>query len=521
MDIPQVLRYCWFFTVLAQREVTLVDAAYRDVCVIGAGASGIGAAIRLRRAGVDDFEVLEKSTALGGTWRDNTYPGCACDVPSALYSYSFAPNPEWSRAFAEQPEIRQYLRDTAVRFHVIDRITCGVEVHRAQWDELHQLWQLNTDNGHYSCRILLAATGPWHEPRIPDIPGLDSFTGTVFHSSRWNHETDLRGTRVAVVGSGASAVQFVPEIAREVTQLRLFQRTAQWVLPKPDHRVSGPERWVLRRFAAARRALRGAEYAAMEILGVGFRHPWLLRVLQLLGRAHLRVTVRDKRLRESLTPDYTLGCKRLLLSNRYYPALARHNVRVHPTALREIRGDTVVGEDGSTAEVDTLVFATGFHILDMPVAQRVFDASGRSLADHWQGSPTAYLGTTVSGFPNAFVLLGPGLGTGHSSAFMILETQLDYVTDAVSRILRADWSSVDVRRDVQDAYNAQLQRALAGTVYNAGGCSSYYLDDNGRNSFSWPYSTARMRARIKTFDENNYRIVPRTGDQTQEDVAQR
>src|SRR5699024_4434378 len=430
-------------------------------------------------------------------------------------------NPEWSRVFAERSEIQQYLRDTAARFRVTDRITRGVEVYRAQWNEPRQLWRLDTNNGPYDCRILLAATGPWHEPRIPDIPGLDSFPGTVFHSSRWNHDDELRGNRVAVVGSGASAVQFVPEIAPRVAQLRLFQRTAQWVLPKPDHRVSRIQRWVLRHSTAARRALRGAQYLAMEALEIGFRHPWLLRGLQLLGRAHLRATVRDRRLRESLTPDYTLGCKRLLLSNHYYPALSRRNVRVHPTALREVRGNTVVGADGSTAEVDALVFATGFHILDMPVAQRVFDAAGRSLADHWQGSPTAYLGTTVSGFPNAFVLLGPGLGTGHSSAFMILETQLDYVTDAISRILRAAWPSVDVRRDVQDAYNAQLQRALAGTVYNAGGCSSYYLDENGRNSFSWPYSTARMRARIKTFDENNYRIVPRTGDQTQEDVAQR
>ncbi|WP_158887788.1 flavin-containing monooxygenase [Amycolatopsis anabasis] len=476
------------------------------VLVIGAGASGIGAAIRLRQAGITDFAVLEKAAEPGGTWRDNSYPGCACDVPSALYSYSFAPNPEWTRAFAKQPEIRAYLRATAERHGVTPHLRFGAEVTRAQWNDRRKLWELRTTRGEFTARIVIAGTGPWHEPKIPDLPGLAEFPGEVFHSSRWNHDYDLTGKRVAVVGTGASAVQFVPEIQPAVGRLHLFQRTAQWVLPKPDHYVPRAERWLLRRFPAAQRALRAAEYAGMEALGVGFRHPWILRQVQRIGLAHLRLTVRDPDLRRALTPDYTLGCKRLLMSNTYYRSLTKSNVDVHTTAVREIRGSRVVGADGRESEVDAIIFGTGFHILDMPVASKVFDAAGRSLDDHWQGSPQAYLGTTVTGFPNAFLLLGPSLGTGHSSAFMILEAQLAYTIDAVRQILARGWAAVEVRPEVQRAFNDEVQRALPRTVYNSGGCSSYYLDANGRNSFSWPWSTGRMRARISAFDPADYTV---------------
>jgi cation diffusion facilitator CzcD-associated flavoprotein CzcO len=477
------------------------------IVVIGAGASGIGAAIRLKQAGMTDFVVLEKAAELGGTWRDNTYPGCACDVPSALYSYSFAPNPEWTRAFATQPEIRRYLHDTAARYGVRDHIRFGVQVLDAQWNPAASRWELDTMEGHHTARIVIAGTGPWHEPRIPDLPGLTEFPGEMFHSARWNHDYDLTGKRVAVIGTGASAVQFVPAIQPQVAQLHLFQRTAQWVLPKPDHYVPRAERWLMRNFPTAQRALRAAEYAGMEALGVGFRHPRILRAVQRIGLWHLRRTIKDPVLRRALTPDYTLGCKRLLMSNTYYRSLAKPNVAVHPTAVREVRGNVVVGADGSESEVDAIVFGTGFHILDMPIASHVRDAEGRTLNDVWQGSPQAYLGTSVSGFPNLFLLLGPNLGTGHSSAFAILESQLAYVLDAVTAIRRNNWSSVDVRKEVQDAYNAEVQRALRTTVYNAGGCSSYYLDANGRNSFSWPWSTPAMSRRIRAFDPGSYEVA--------------
>ncbi|RZL78074.1 MAG: NAD(P)/FAD-dependent oxidoreductase [Rhodococcus sp. (in: high G+C Gram-positive bacteria)] len=477
-----------------------------DILIVGAGISGIGAAIRLKQSGIDNFAILEKGDALGGTWRDNTYPGCACDVPSALYSYSFAPNREWSRLFAGQDEIRGYIERTAAEHGVPEHVKFGTEMRRAQWSERSRRWTVDTFAGTFTANAVVAAAGPWNEPLVPDVPGLDTFTGEVFHSSRWNHSYDLTGKRVAVVGTGASAVQFVPAIAPKVGALHLYQRTAQWVLPKPDHTLPGVERAILRRVPGAIRALRRIEYTIMESLGLGFRHPWILRVIQQIGKAQLRAQVRDPQLRKALTPDYTLGCKRLLLSNTYYPALTRPNVEVHANAVQSVRGNVVVGSDGAEREVDAIIFGTGFHILDMPIGSKVFDGEGRSLDDHWKGSPQAYLGTTVAGFPNAFVLLGPALGTGHTSAFMILEAQLEYLIQAVTQARSNGWTRMEPRREVQDAFNAQVQEALATTVYNAGGCQSYFLDVNGRNSFNWPWSTDRMRRRLGRFDEAAYDV---------------
>ncbi|PND52474.1 MULTISPECIES: NAD(P)/FAD-dependent oxidoreductase [Rhodococcus] len=477
------------------------------VVVIGAGISGIGAAIALRRRGITDFVVLEKAGTLGGTWRANTYPGCACDVPSLLYSYSFARNRDWSRIFAGQNEIRDYIEHTADARGVRSHVRFGIEMLRADWDPIDARWTLETTGGTVRARFLVAAAGPWNEPLVPDIPGLSQFPGEVFHSARWNHDYDLRGKRVAVVGTGASAVQFVPEIAPDVARLHLYQRTAQWVLPKPDRRLSGFERRLLARVPGARRLVEAIEYALMEALGLGFRHPWLMRQLQWIGRAQLRAQVRDPRLRRTLTPDYTLGCKRLLMSNTYYPALTRPHVEVHPSAVREIRGSTVIAQDGSEAEVDAVVFGTGFHILDMPIAGRMFDGQGRSLDEHWQGSPQAYLGSSVAGFPNAFVLLGPSLGTGHTSAFLILEAQLEHVATAIDTAVRRGWRALEVRRDVQDAFNDEVQAALPGTVYNSGGCRSYFFDVNGRNSFNWPWSSAALRRRVSAFDPGVYAVT--------------
>jgi cation diffusion facilitator CzcD-associated flavoprotein CzcO len=327
----------------------------------------------------------------------------------------------------------------------------------------------------------------------------------VFLSARWQPAVALAGTRVAVVGSGASAVQLVPHLAEQVGRLHLFQRTAQWVLPKPDHYVPPAERWVLRTFPAAARALRTAEYAGLEAFGLGFRHPWILQRVQRVGARHLRSAIHDAELRAKLTPTYTLGCKRLLMSNTFYPALARPNVDVHATEVQRIDGSRVIGADGTAAEVDTIVFATGFHILDMPVAGWVYGAHGKSLAEHWQGSPRAYLGTAVSGFPNFFLLLGPSLGTGHSSAFSILEAQLAYIMNGL-RAMRGV-VTIDVRADVQAAYCAEVQDALRTTVYETGGCQSYYRDDNGVNTFSWPWSTGALRRRIRDFDLDAYAVT--------------
>ena len=481
---------------------------HHAIIIIGAGPSGIGAAIRLLASGRRDFVILEKADAVGGTWRDNTYPGCACDVPSALYSYSFAPNRDWSRVFAGQGEIRAYLERVAADHGVPAHVRFSTELVSARWQPATRRWRLETSAGQYTCDVLISASGPWHAPKIPRIDGDATFPGHRFHSARWDHGYDLRGKRVAVVGTGASAIQFVPEIQPQVAALHLFQRTAQWVLPKPDRALSSRERWLMRHAPGADRALRATEYALLETMGAGFRHPRLLAQVQRLGQRHLARAVADPALRARLTPDYQLGCKRILMSNSYYPAVAQPNVTVHATAVARIDGPRVIGADGAVAEVDAIIYGTGFHILDMPIADRVYDADGRTMAGRWAGTPRAYLGTTVSGFPNFFMLLGPSLGTGHSSAFTILEAQLDYVLGALEHLRASGRAAVDVRAEVQAAYIAEVQDALPRTAYAAGGCASYYVDDNGVNSFSWPWSTPAMQRRLARFDPAAYDRSP-------------
>ena len=474
------------------------------VAVIGAGMSGIGAAIHMRRAGIEDFVVLERGAEPGGTWRDNTYPGCACDVPTALYSYSFAPKPDWSRAFAPQEEIRRYLLDVAAEHGVDDRIRCGADVLAAEWDESRQRWLIQTSAGDHAAQVLVSATGPWSEPIIPDIPGLDSFEGKVFHSSRWDHEHPLDGARVATIGSGASAVQFVPEIQPRVEQLTVFQRTAHWVLPKADRPLGRRAHALFRRYPATQRAVRGGIYGTSELLGIANRKPRLLAPLQAAGRRHLRRAVPDPELRRILTPDYTIGCKRLLFSNEWYPALSQPNVDVVPHAVEEVRPQGVVGADGIERPADTIILGTGFTITDLPIAARVRGREGRSLDETWQGSPTGYLGSVVHGFPNFFVLLGPNIGNGHSSAILLAETQIGYMVEGLRAMSRGNLASVEVRADTQERFNAEVQSRLAGTVWNAGGCMSYYLDANGRNSTMFPGSTFELRRRLGRFDLADY-----------------
>lgn len=486
-------------------------SAHVPIAIVGAGMSGIGAAIGLAEDGFD-FVVLEKSDRLGGTWRDNTYPGCACDVPSALYSYSFAPNPGWTRAFAGQAEILAYLHDVAARHRVVERIRFGVSVEAARWDPRARRWHLETSAGSLTADVLVAAAGPWHEPKLPAIEGIASFEGRSFHSSRWDHQRSVRGERVAIVGTGASAVQIVPAIAGEVAHLHVYQRTAQWVLPKPDALVPERGRDVLRRAPLLGRALRRAEYAALEAFGLGFREPRLMTIVERIARAHLERSIEDPDLRRLLTPDYTLGCKRLLMSNSFYPALARAHVSVHAAEVVRVRGRRVLASDGSDVEVDTIVYATGYRILDMPLSERIFDGAGTSLAASWGGSPRAYLGTTIAGFPNLFLLLGPSLGTGHSSAFTILEAQLRYVRDGLRQMRTHRIAVVDARREVMAAYFAEVQEAVARTVYATGGCASYYVDRNGRNTFAWPWSTPALERRLASFDLDAYDVARERSD---------
>ncbi len=474
-----------------------------EVLIVGAGISGIGAGIRLLDEGIRDFAILEKAEDLGGTWRDNTYPGCACDVPSALYSFSFSQKHDWSRVFAGQQEILDYVRETARAYGVESCIHFNRAVEQARWDEENGHWVLDTPAGRYRGRFLISCSGYLHEPVIPDLPGLKDFPGTVFHSSRWNHEHDLSGERVAVIGTGASAIQFVPRIRPLAHSLSVYQRTPQWILPKPDSGMPEAGQALLK-VPGTLKAWRSLLYGGFETFGIGFRHPALLEQLQKLALAHLRHAVPDPHLRERLTPDYTLGCKRVLLSNDYYPALNEPNVELLATGVREVRGKVVVGADATEREVDTIILGTGFHVTEPPIAERVFDSRGRSLSGHWRDGMQAYRGTTIHGFPNLFMVLGPNLGIGHNSAFIVIEAQLDYIMSALRTARRRGFGRLEVRPDVQRRYNRRVQKDLQGSVWNTGGCSSYYLDRNGFNSVGFPWSTLAMRRLLKRFDSGAY-----------------
>ena len=466
-----------------------------EVVVVGAGFAGIGAAIRLRQTGVECV-ILEKGTEIGGVWRDNTYPGCGCDVPSALYSYSFAPNPRWSRLFAKQDEIKNYTLDTAEKFGVLDRVRLRHELTEARWIAAQKRWRLQTSAGVFWARFVVMACGPMHVPVLPRIPGLDTFTGVHFHSSRWDHGFDMAGKRVAVIGSGASAIQFVPHIAQQASQLTLFQRTAPWVLAKLDAPIAPRWQALFAKHPWTQSLFRTALYLQFELLNASLNYPWMLKRIQTQGVKNIARGVKDPALRAKLVPDYSVGCKRILLSNTWYRALAQSNVQVVPDVVK-ISGNTVTASDGSACEVDAIVFATGFEVANPPVANCIFGKSGVNLAAQWQGSPTAYLGTMTQDCPNLFLTFGPNLYT-FSSAFVIIEAQLKFIVSAITTAQRQSIASIAVDPARYARYNQKIQAALQTTVWNSG-CTSYFLDKNGRNSTNWPWTTFTMRRRLARF----------------------
>ncbi|MGH4025434.1 MAG: flavin-containing monooxygenase [Pseudonocardiaceae bacterium] len=481
------------------------EQTHHHVIVVGTGFAGLGMAIRLRQQGMTDFVVLERAGDVGGTWRDNDYPGCACDVPSHLYSFSFELNPSWSRSFSSQQEIWDYLRHCTDSYGVRPHIRFHHEVLDAAWDHEQQHWRVRTDHGELTSDVLVTGTGALSDPSIPDVPGLDSFTGRVFHSARWEHDYDLHGQRVAVVGTGASAIQFVPQIQPAVAALTVFQRTPPWILPRHDRDNTGFEHALYRRVPGLQRLVRAGIYWAKELATPGFtRHPRLLKVVEMMARRHLRRQVPDPALREKLTPDYAIGCKRILLSDDYLPALTQPNVDVVASGLSEAGPNWVRAADGTRREVDAVIFGTGFHVTDMPVAARIRGRDGRTLADTWSEGAQAHRGTTVAGFPNLFILVGPNTGLGHTSMIYMIESQVAYAVDALRYLRRSGATAVEVRADAQAAYNDTVQSQLAGTVWNTGGCTSWYLDSQGRNTTLWPTFTWRFRQATRTFQPAEY-----------------
>jgi cation diffusion facilitator CzcD-associated flavoprotein CzcO len=479
---------------------------HTDIAIVGSGFSGLAMATRLKRSGRDDFVILERARDVGGTWRENTYPGCRCDVPSHVYSFSFAPNPDWSSTFSPQPEIQDYIRKVAADQGLMPHVRFGCEVEHARWDAGAGCWRLETSTGPLTARVLIAGAGPLHEPKVPDVPGLRDFEGTLFHSATWNHEHDLDGERVAVVGTGASSIQIVPQIQPKVGQLHLYQRTAPWVMPRRQRRFTRVERTLYRRFPVLQRTMRRAIFAARESYAIPMIRVALSPIMRRVGEAHLRSRVRDPQLRARLTPDYQPGCKRILQANDYLPALTKPNVEVISGGVAEVRGRTVVGTDGSEREVDTIILGTGFHVLDMPIADRVADGEGRTLAEHWNGSPQAHRGTMVAGFPNLFLLLGPNTGLGHNSVVYMAEVQARWTMQAIEHMERSGLGAIEVTAEAQREWNDAIQARMPGTVWLDGGCSSWYLDANGLNTSIWPDFSFRFGQAMRRFDPGE--VVP-------------
>jgi cation diffusion facilitator CzcD-associated flavoprotein CzcO len=479
------------------------------IAIVGSGFAGLGLAIRLKQAGIEDFVILERAGDVGGTWRDNTYPGCQCDVPSHLYSFSFAPNPGWTRTYSRQGEIQAYLKRVAEDQGLYRHCRFGHELRDAAWDEEAQVWRLTTSEGERTADVCVLGVGALSEPRMPDVPGLETFEGTTFHSAAWDHDHDLRGERVAVIGTGASAIQFVPEIQPEVERLHVFQRTPPWILPHTDRPISRLERRLYRRLPWLQRLVRGTVYGLREWLVLGFtRNPKIMRLPQRAARRHLERQVEDGALRARLTPHYTVGCKRILLSDRWYPALTEPNVEVVTDGIAEVRPRSVVTTDGTERAVDTIIAGTGFLATEFPAADRVHGRGGRTLGDIWQGSMSAYLGTTIAGFPNLFVLVGPNTGLGHTSMIYMMESQFNYVLGALSTMAREHAAAVEVRPEVQRAYNDDVQGRMRQTVWSSGGCASWYLDATGRNTVLWPDFTFRFRELTRRFDVESYVLEP-------------
>ncbi|MFC5754757.1 flavin-containing monooxygenase [Actinomadura rugatobispora] len=481
-----------------------------SIAIVGSGFSGLGLAIGLKRAGFTDLTIYEKADDLGGVWRDNTYPGAACDAPSHLYSYSFEPKPDWTRRFAEQPEILGYLRHCAGKYGLERHIRLGTEVTDAAFDAATGTWQVHTGSGGvHEHDLLVTACGQLSNPAVPVLPGLDAFSGAVFHSARWDHGHDLAGARVAVVGNGASAIQFVPLIAPDAEALTIFQLESHWISRKPDRVYPRWRHALNRRVPAVQRLSRLGIFLWFELmLNPSLISPRGRRVLSAPVRALCRFALRsvgDRRLRERLTPGYEPGCKRILTSSDYYPALNRPNVRVVDRPIAEVTRHGVRTADGDHHTVDTIIWATGFRSQDFVAPMRVTGSHGTELNAAWKDGARAHLGLAVPGFPNFFLMYGPNTNVGSGSIVHMLESQIAYIVQA-ARLLASGVAHMDVRQDALERFDATAQRRLSTSVWNQGGCDSWYLDADRRNTNNWPGSMTGYRRRTRRLDPSDYHL---------------
>lgn len=480
-----------------------------DALVIGAGFTGLGAAARLRRAGVESVVVLERADQVGGTWRDNTYPGAACDIPSLLYSFSFAPNPRWSRAYSPSAEIRQHIEDLVDRFGLRPLIHFGTTVEALSFDQRDGVWNVTASTGMYRARTVIAASGPLSDASLPDLRGIETFAGHKILSARWDHDYDVTGKRVAVIGTGASAVQIVPELVRTAGSVKVFQRTAGWVLPRLDVAMPRSAQALFSRVPASQRAARTALFLGHEAMATGL--VWdspVTTVVQRAALAHLRRQVKDPWLRRQLTPDFRAGCKRMLMSSDYYPALQRPNCKLITWPIATISPDGIRTSDGVEHALDCIVFATGYDVhLDGP-PYPVTGLGGRSLADDWAGHAEAYKSISVHGFPNLFFTTGPNSGPGHNSLLVYVQGQLRYAVRAIRTILDEDLRYLDVREDVQRRHNERIQQRLKRTTWMSG-CTSWYLTADGYNASMYPGFASQYLRQMNDFRVRDYHRMPR------------
>jgi cation diffusion facilitator CzcD-associated flavoprotein CzcO len=477
--------------------------------IIGTGFSGLGMAIALQRQGVD-FVILEKANEIGGTWRDNSYPGCACDVPSHLYSFSFEPKATWSRLFSPQPEILDYLKGVTDKYGLRRYIRFDSLVNRAYWDGSDYRWHVFTESGQeYVTQFLISGAGALHIPRLPDIEGMDEFRGAAFHSAQWDHGVDLTNKRVAVIGTGASAIQIVPAIVDEVAELHLYQRTPPWVVPVPHTPLPTALRQAFAIVPGLRWAVRSSIYWALESVGYAMtKRPGLLRAIEAIGNRNIRRNVPDKELRRKLTPHYRAGCKRILYSgNNYYRAVANPKTVLITEPITRITPDGIVTSDGAEHPVDVIVYATGFHVTDSYTYVDVKGPRGEDLVDRWnREGVVAHRGVAVADMPNLFFLLGPNTGLGHTSVVFMIESEIRYVAAAIATCDQLDAQALAPTRAAQDQFNDELQHKLAGSVWNTGGCSSWYLDEHGVNRTLWSGMTWQYWRATRSLKPGEYRF---------------
>ena len=478
---------------------------HHPILIIGSGFGGLGMGIELKRAGFEYFTLVEKSDAIGGTWRDNHYPGAACDVESHLYSFSFAPKTDWSRKFARQPEILAYMQDCAQQYGLYEHIAFNTEIASIVFEESEKRWHLTTADGRtITATIVITACGQLNQPAYPHIEGADRFNGPVFHSARWEHDVPLTGRRVAVIGTGASAIQFVPEIAKEAAHISVFQRSGAWVMRKSDGEFSDEAQQRFARWPAWARAYRAGIYWKNEMRALAFtRWSALLKPFAAMARRAARQQMDDDDKRRRLMPDYPIGCKRILISNEWYPAIDADHVDLVTQPIAEITADGVRTTDGQTHPADVLIYGTGFQATDFLTPMQITGRDGRELNQVWRDGAHAYKGITVHGFPNFFMLYGPNTNLAHNSIIFMLESQIRYVLDAVRQLQRPDIATLEVRQDREDAFNTRIQQELADTVWQSG-CQSWYVNEAGRNTVNWPGFTFSFRRATAQIDLADY-----------------